>query len=189
MAQNTPLKWWSNPRTLLRHILGLDDTHHSIAMGTTVGMFIGMTPTVGIQMIIVVIVAFLTKPFFRFNRVAALITVYISNPITMVPIYYMNYKVGTLFYPGEQTAEDFERILQYDSFAGWWETIVNLFVDIGLPLIVGSLIVATVCAVATYPTMRWLLKRFHRRRRHEPAAEADDSAAEDSLPVPTESVK
>ncbi|MFQ5734439.1 MAG: DUF2062 domain-containing protein [Planctomycetaceae bacterium] len=170
MAEKTTLKWWSSPRTLLRHILGLDDTHHSIAMGTTVGMFIGMTPTVGIQMIIVVIVAFCTKRVFQFNRVAALITVYISNPVTMVPIYYMDYKVGTILFGGDKTAEDFHRILKYDGFAGWWETIVELFVGIGLPLIVGSLVVAAVCSAVTYPGMRWMLKRFHRRLRHEPTA-------------------
>jgi len=174
MPETSQLKWWSSPRTLLRYILGLDDTHHAIAMGTTVGMWIGMTPTVGIQMIIVVIVAFLTKPFFHFNRVAALITVYISNPLTMVPIYYVNYKIGTLFYHGDLTMDDFRKILHYEDFAGWWRTIVELFVDIGVPLLVGSFVVATVCAVATYPAMRWLLKRFHKRmparRAGEPGA-------------------
>lgn len=172
MTEKPKLKWWISPRQVLRHLLGLDDTPHSIALGTTVGMFIGMTPTVGIQMILVMIVAFLTRPFFYFNRLAALITVYISNPVTMVPIYYMNYKVGTLFVEHAYTAEDFERILQYDTFAGWWKTIVTLFVDVGLPLIVGSLVVATVCGAVTYPAMRMLLKRFH--RRHPAAAYALD---------------
>ena len=168
MTEKTKLKWWSGPREILRYILGLDDTHHSIALGTTIGMFIGMTPTVGIQMIIVMIVAFLTKPFFHFNRVAALITVYISNPLTMVPIYYLDYKVGTLFFESDYTLEHFERILHYESFAGWWETIVDLFVGVGMPLIVGSFVVATVCSLATYPSMRFLLKRFHRRKSFAP---------------------
>jgi hypothetical protein len=172
MAKEAKLKWWSSPSTLLRHILGLDDTHHSIALGTTVGMWIGMTPTVGVQMIIVVIVAFLTKPFFHFNRVAALITVYISNPVTMVPIYYMNYKIGTLFYHGDHTIDDFRKVLHYDGFAGWWSTIVELFVNIGVPLLIGSFVVATLCAAATYPTMRWLLKHFHKRKPAESKAES-----------------
>ena len=164
MSDESKLQWWSSPRGLLRHILGLDDTHHSIAMGTTVGMWIGMTPTVGIQMILVMITAFLTKPFLHFNRIAALITVYISNPVTMVPIYYMNYKVGTVFYHGDYTIEDFRKILQYEDFSGWWRTIVELFVGIGVPLVIGTFIVATLCAAVTYPTMRWLLKKFHRRK-------------------------
>ncbi|GAB4150334.1 MAG: hypothetical protein Tsb009_25130 [Planctomycetaceae bacterium] len=172
MAEKSSLKWWSSPRALIRHILCLDDTHHSIAMGTTVGMFIGMTPTVGIQMIIVIFVALLTKRFFEFNRVAALITVYISNPVTMIPIYYLDYKVGTLFFGGDVSREEFAAILEYNSFAEWWTTIVDLFVGIGVPLIVGSLVVATICASLTYPAMRWLLKSFHRRRTKSPNTQA-----------------
>ena len=167
MADEKSLRWWSSPRSLLRHVLGLDDTQHSIALGTTVGMFIGMTPTVGIQMIIVMIVAFLTKPLFHFNRVAALITVYISNPVTMLPIYYLNYLVGTIFFGGDHTREQFAGILHYESFSQWWETIVDLFFGVGVPLIVGSLIVATICSAVTYPVMRKLLKAFHRRPQGE----------------------
>ena len=85
------------PRSLLRKILLLDDTAHSIALGTAIGMFIGMTPTVGIQMILVLCLAFATRPLFHFNKVAALLTVYISNPFTVLPIYWFNYSIGTYF--------------------------------------------------------------------------------------------
>lgn len=186
MPDNPPLKWWSNPRELLRHILGLDDTQHSIALGTTIGMFVGMTPTVGVQMIIVAILAFLTKPFFHFNRVAALITVYISNPVTLVPIYYFDYKVGTIFFESHYTIEDFRHILHFEGFVGWWHAIVELFVDVGVPLIVGSLVVATVCAAVTYPMMRCLLKRFHRRQRAEPRQPSAPESRSQETPAVTE---
>ena len=165
MSQQKELHWWSSPRTLLRTILMLDDTAHSIALGTAIGMFIAMTPTVGIQMILVMLVALLTSPFFQFNRVAALITVYVSNPITLVPIYWFDYKVGTLFIDDQAATWDFAGILQYNNFQEWWETIVKLFVDIGPPLIVGSLIVSTICGVVTYPIIRRLLRSA---RRDEP---------------------
>ena len=154
-------EWFSwlcrTPRTLMRQILALDDTDHSKALGVAIGMFVGMTPTVGIQMIIVLVIAVLTSRLFQFNRVAALLTVYISNPLTMLPIYWLDYKVGTWFIDGSATREQFAKILQYDSFAAWWQTILGLFVTIGAPLIVGSLVVATFCGVLTYPIMRWLL--------------------------------
>jgi len=151
-------RWlWRTPRMLLRQILALDDTNHSKALGVALGVFIGMTPTVGIQMILVLVFAALTSKLFQFNRVAALLTVYISNPLTVLPIYWLDYKVGTWFIYGDATREQFAKILEYDSFAEWWETILGLFVTIGAPLIVGSLVVATVCGVVTYPVMRWLL--------------------------------
>ena len=176
MAEEETLKWWSSPRALVRHILCLDDSHHSIAMGTTVGMFIGMTPTVGIQMVIVIFVALLTKRFFEFNRVAALVTVYISNPVTMIPIYYLDYKVGTIFFGGDVTQDEFAKILQYESFQEWWTTIVDLFVGIGVPLIVGSLVVASICSAITYPVMRSVLKTFPRKKASSENISTTDSS-------------
>lgn len=162
MIQRQELRWWSSPRTLLRSILMLDDTQHSIALGTALGMFIGMTPTVGVQMIIVMVVAFLTRNLFQFNRVAALITVYVSNPVTVVPIYYFLYWVGKQFVGGEVTRERFESLLAYEGFAGWWNAVTGLLFDIGTPLFVGTLIVAPICGLITYPVMRRLLQTFHK---------------------------
>lgn len=155
---------WRAPRTLLWQILALEDTDHSKALGVSIGMFIGMTPTVGIQMILVMVTAVLTSRLFQFNRVAALLTVYISNPLTMLPIYWMDYKVGTLFFSGNATRDQFRQILEYDGFEQWWQTILGLFVTIGTPLIVGSLIVATTCSLLTYPIMRWLLHQIPKRK-------------------------
>src|SRR3990172_6945415 len=88
MANNRPpRRWWTRPRTFIRHILLADDTPHSIALGTAIGTFIGLTPTGGVQMLLVMLVAFLCRPLFRFNQIAALLMVYISNPLTAVPIY------------------------------------------------------------------------------------------------------
>lgn len=150
------------PRTLLRSILMLDDTPHSVALGTAIGMFVGMTPTVGIQMIIVLIVAFLTRPFFKFNKIAAVLTVYVTNPLTIVPIYWFNYKVGTFFIPSSVRYEDFVAIVRFDSHDNWSERAFALITELGAPLIAGCLLVAVVCSLLTYPAMRWLLRRFHR---------------------------
>lgn len=180
MSKNKPLKWYSSPRTLLRQILMLEDTPHSIALGTAIGMFIGMTPTVGIQMILVVIFAFLVKPLFQFNRLAALITVYISNPVTLVPLYWFNYKIGNLFFEGHSTREDFEKILHYQGFSEWWQTIVDLFVGIGEPLVVGSLVVASALSLITYPLMFLLVKSFHPDEpgKRQPAEESEPTVVE-----------
>ena len=161
MADSSSLRWWNSPRTLLRYILMLDDTSHSIALGTAIGMFIGLTPTVGIQMILVMVVAGLTGRLFQFNRVAALLTVYVSNPLTVVPIYWVLYKVGTTFVGGHLTREDLAGMLEYQTLQEWQQTIVTLFVEVGGPLIVGTCVVATIGGFVTYPVMRWLLRSFH----------------------------
>ena len=145
------LKSWISPQTVLRNILGIRDSAHSIALGTAIGVAIGMTPTVGIQMIIVVVVAFLTRPFFYFNRMAGVLAVYISNPLTIVPIYYFLYWVGTFFVEGNLTREDFREVLDFQGLAGWWHAITNLFVEIGAPLLIGTAIVAPISGLLTSP--------------------------------------
>lgn len=164
IQQTRQLKWYSSPRQLLRTILMQDDTAHSIALGTTVGMFIGMTPTVGAQMILVMLFAYAVNPFLRFNRTAALVTVYISNPLTVVPLYWFCYRIGTMFVGGSLKREEFSHILEYNNFQEWWGTVTDLFVHVGKPLFLGSLLVATVCALVTYPAMHWLIRRFQKQQ-------------------------
>ncbi|MDA1014679.1 MAG: DUF2062 domain-containing protein [Planctomycetota bacterium] len=178
------LSWRSSPRDILRAMLSLNDSPHRIALGTAIGMFIGLTPTVGIQMILVIVFEAMTWRFFRFNRVAALLAVYVSNPVTMVPLYYALYWVGALFIPGTATMDDFRGILHYEDFAGWWSTIVELFVGIGAPLLLGTAIVATLGGLITYPVMlhavtsfRQKAEAFRNRRAATVSGPAKDTGA------------
>ena len=159
--------WWKSPRMLLRTILQLDDTPHSIALGTAIGMWLGMTPTVGIQMGLVMLFAFLSRPLFRFNVMAAIVTVYVSNPITMVPIYWFNYKVGTLFIKGMVSKEHFSGVMKSDQIRDSWTAVLTLIKDLGWPLVLGSLIVATICSLMTYPSMLALIFWVRRSNREQ----------------------
>lgn len=176
MTSAKSIPWWNSPRALLRAILSLNDTPHSIAKGTAIGMFLGLTPTVGIQMMLVMLVSF----FIRFNRKAALITVYISNPFTMIPMYWANYKVGTLFFDETVSHEDFERLLTYHGFSEWMNAIHAVFIEVGLPLLFGSLIVATTGGLITYPFIRWLLRATGK----DPGAASNEKASSTLDPQP-----
>lgn len=168
MSSTKPVPLWQSPRSLMRAILSLEDSPHSIAKGTAIGMFLGLTPTVGIQMGLVMLVSL----FVRFNRKAALITVYISNPFTMIPMYWANYKVGTLFFGETVSREDFEELLTYRGFDEWLQAIHAVFVEVGMPLLFGSLIVATVGGLVTYPLIRWLLRIAGKDRPSKPVTDS-----------------
>jgi len=144
----------------------LEDTPRSIALGTAIGAFIGLTPTVGLQMILVVFLAVVARRLFRFNRMAALVTVYISNPITVVPIYYVDYLVGRLFFGGTADWQTFTEVLGWNSTYSWSQKLHWLFVEVGAPLVFGSLVVGTVGAALTYPAMLWLVRTVRGERRH-----------------------
>lgn len=174
MPQSDKESWWK-PRAILKKLLGIEDSAHSIALGTAIGMAVGMTPTVGAQSVIVIVLVFLTRRLFHFNRMAALLTIYISNPLTLVPIYYFLYWVGTFFVPGTVTQEDFARIVEYNGAAGWWAAIKELFVDVGTPLLIGTAIVAPVSGLLTYPAVYSLLIRFRRGETDARQSEPDAS--------------
>jgi hypothetical protein len=74
-------------RAICGKLLMLDDTPHRIALGMAIGVFISWTPTVGFQMLAAVPLAYLL----RANRVAGVIGVYLSNPFTLVPMYWLDY--------------------------------------------------------------------------------------------------
>jgi len=171
-AKSPKLTIAPRPRNLLRSLLMLDDTEHAIAMGTAIGVFFGLTPTVGIQMIMVMILSALTRRFFRFNVMAALMAVYVSNPITIVPIYWALYKAGSVFVGGEVSRSQFAAILEYGSFSEWWNTVIELFISLGQPLLIGTAMIAIPGGILTYPLMRWLLNWFR--------GDADAQVVEDS---------
>ena len=159
-----PPKWWSNPKSLVTYVLGLNDTAHQIALGVAVGMFWGMTPTVGAQMLIVLGFYYACKPLFHFNVKAALVTVYVSNPVTMLAIYWFDYEVGRLLVGGDLTKAELAAVLEYSSLAEWWETVTGLVKRVGLPMLVGSACVGLAGALAAYPLTRWLVVSWRGRR-------------------------
>ena len=61
-----------------------------IALGFALGIFIGMSPTMGIQMPIAVFIAALLK----WSKIAAVFGVWITNPFTSPFIYGLTYVVG-----------------------------------------------------------------------------------------------
>ena len=64
------------------------------ALGLGVGIFSGCFPFFGLQTLMGV---FLAK-IFKGNSILAAVGTWISNPFTYVPLYYFNYKVGSIFF-------------------------------------------------------------------------------------------
>ncbi len=62
-----------------------------IALGFALGIFIGMSPTMGAQTLIVVPLAALLK----WNKISAAVGVWISNPVTAPIIYSITFFIGT----------------------------------------------------------------------------------------------
>lgn len=159
-------------------VLHVDDTPHRIAFGVAIGIFVTWTPTLGFQMIIALALAWLLGA----NKLVGLPFVWISNPVTVGPIFYPNFALGRWLLGEHYERPRFGRILleSGDSWLetwvvrvqAWWEETYNVLA----PLWLGSIIVATVLGIATYIAIRYAvlayrkaleLRREHRRQLRE----------------------
>ncbi|MFY9252112.1 MAG: DUF2062 domain-containing protein [Fuerstiella sp.] len=154
------LKLSTSPQVLLRSVLALDDSPHSIALGVSIGIFVGLTPSVGIQTVLILAVVFLTRPFFYFNGTAAMASTYISNPLTMAPLYYFWYRLGAWFFPGYSKTVDLSPLTTAQGLSGWWNATCELAMQVGWPMLTGAMMTAPVGAAIAYPLTRMLVGWF-----------------------------
>ncbi len=149
-------------RFLVHNVLHADDPPHRLALGVAIGMFVAITPTGGVQSVLVVLLAWLLGD----NKVVGLPLVWISNPATAVPIYYPCYRLGHTILGGESVTRDWWRelaqgpISKAQSVEFYWSRLMQVIE----PLVVGSLIVASVLAVVSYAMTYHLIVKFRRLR-------------------------
>jgi len=145
---------------LLRFIR-LSGTPDEIAKGFALGIFIGMTPTFGFQMALAIFAAFLLRE----NKLAAVLGVWITNPVTAPFIYAAEYELGRRLLQLEPLSFNIE--FTFDALMALsWEILV--------PLLVGSLVFGVLTTGISYavvlrmiPSLKTLrVPRWPRRRRH-----------------------
>ncbi|HHT00663.1 MAG TPA: DUF2062 domain-containing protein [Thiomicrospira sp.] len=120
---------------------------HSVSKAFIVGLF-WMSIPMPSQMIASAITAIL----FRANLPISVALVWISNPLTMGPIFYFNYVVGTLIL-GQDANENL-------TFELSWDWIVNVLGELWVPLYLGSAIVGLVLGLISYIAVK-VLWRHH----------------------------
>jgi hypothetical protein len=121
----------------------------SVSMAFAVGLFCAWIPTPG-QMAIAAIGAF----YFRGNLPISVALVWITNPVTMPPLFYFAYRVGLLILNVPAASFSVEAILSG---------------DILFPFLTGCLILGIVCSAAGYfgidyfwrhhATQRWATRK------------------------------
>jgi uncharacterized protein (DUF2062 family) len=121
-----------------------------IAKGMALGIFIGMTPTMGFQMPIAIFFAFLLKE----NKLAAALGVWITNPVTAPLIYGLQYESGRLLLG----------LPRFGLPELTFEAMKAMGGEVLLPLCVGGLIFGVVGAALSYALTLRVLPLFRARR-------------------------
>jgi uncharacterized protein (DUF2062 family) len=118
----------------------------SVAGGVAIGMFCGLVPG-PLQMLSAALCAIV----FRVNLPVAMIVTLYTNPFTILPLYYVAYKLGlfvTGSHSGAQPHLDFQLfdlpVIEWIPAAAHW------FASMGKPFAVGLVLLALILAVAGY---------------------------------------
>jgi uncharacterized protein (DUF2062 family) len=177
-------------------LIMLNDTPHSIAMGAAAGIFISLTPTVGLHMVLIIVLSF----FIRMNRTAGCATVWLNSPPLLFVTFFLNYLVGSwMLFQQPMGWHDFMSCFHGAwqaafSNASWYENLWAMFVIFGTmacqiawPLCLGSIVVGIVCAVPTYFFVRWLVVRYHKARHaaHLARVAEQNAGAKGEAPPPS----
>jgi hypothetical protein len=135
-------------------LMRLQGHPREIARGFASGFF----PWIGLQIIIAIFLATL----FRANKIAAAAGTYISNPVTDLPIFLFNYRLGE-FILGQSGRSNVGDIFQTNQ--SFTEKLASSGGQFLLTLFFGCLLSATVFATITYfVSYRLVHQRYHRRQ-------------------------
>ena len=121
-----------------------------ITRGVGIGLFWAFIP-MPMQMLAVMALT----PFFRFNVPIAIAMVWLSNPLTMPPMYYMEYLTGN-FILGREGIADIELTL------AWFTANMS---DIFVPLYVGTAFYSIIVSFLVYLLLNWLWIRSVREEK------------------------
>jgi uncharacterized protein (DUF2062 family) len=130
----------------------LSINRRSISRGVGIGLFWGFIP-MPFQMVGVVA----TTPLVRFNVPIAIAMVWLSNPLTMPAMYYMEYLTGN-FILGRKGLDNIELTMEW--FSNHWSDVV-------VPLYVGTAFYSIVVSFLIYLGVNWCWKKsvFREKKR------------------------
>jgi len=152
--RNKPPKLNRYGRYLQRRFIRMQGTPEYIARGLAIGVFAGFFPIFGFQTIVGVALATL----FRSHKIAAAAGTWVSNPLTYLPIYTINFKIGRSLLNSQQefvpeSISSFSDLIQHGT-------------QFGVALFLGCLVMGIIGGIFSY-FMGLKLTRFWRARREK----------------------
>ena len=150
-----------------KKLIHLNADPHDIAFGLALGIFVGFLPIMGIQMAVAGLVCL---PFRHANKPAAIAGVWITNPLTVIPIYAFIYWVGTFFYPADHLVTPstimakMRAVLELEGFVAQTKGFLALGADIFLPMCIGGAVVGLIAMIPTYFITKKSIAVYRRRK-------------------------
>lgn len=139
---------------LTRHhmtLMAINDTPHSIALGSAIGIFFGFTPLYSLKTLLSIAFAWVC----RCNKIAAAVAVTLHDVLifAMPAIYFAEYKAGCWILHRPPPPRIRFHFALHD-YMHW-----HVFSRLIWPAFIGSLLLAVPSALITYMIMRLLISR------------------------------
>ena len=136
--------------TLLSHPNLWHLNRDSVAGAVAIGLFSGLVPG-PLQMLAALLLAI---PLKRNLPVALLMTIY-TNPFTIVPLYLLAYGYGSLLLGVNQAPLAHEPfVMDWANWMGSFQALVDWFLALGKPLLVGLVALALTLAALGYAAVQ-----------------------------------
>jgi uncharacterized protein len=155
-----------------RVLFPIHSSPRRIALGVSIGVLIAFSPSIGFQMGLALVIA----SVFNASRLAAVGCVWITNPLTMGPVFAFTYAVGRPFWFGslELSLSELSRTIgggyspvSVGAVFHAFESIYNLGAGVIVPMLIGGLIVGGVVGGLCYIPTKSIASSYQRavRRR------------------------
>lgn len=139
-------------KNLFNTLLSLNDSKEKLALSFAVGVFISISPFLGFHTILAIVLSYL----FKLNKVATIIGTLFNNPWTMLPVYYIDYKIGA-FITGCNGQFSLEPLTL--------ETILSQGRNIFIALSIGSIIFGAIVSFIMYYMIKYILSKAQKENR------------------------
>lgn len=150
-------------RDKFKSIFQVKDTPHRIAMAFAIGVFMGISPFLGLHYIGAFFIAWL----FKLNKLVAMVGVSVNNPWTIVPISTFCVWVGAKLMGIKQVLPEVDWqhvslmsiIGRFSDLQGFIDMVRQLWPFLA-SFLVGSFLICTVSAVAGYIIIQILITKY-----------------------------
>lgn len=126
-------------------------SEHSVALGFAIGTFISILPTPGFNILLGLLVVLIFK---KVNKFSLFISMAVWNTLTLIPIYWLSYKIGNLLFGSVP-------VVKYNI------VILDQIYNFTRRYLVGNLILALIISPLCYFIVKGLIRLYRKKKNRE----------------------
>ncbi len=156
-------------------VLRLRGTPHALSLGAALGIFFGLTPTMPLHTVFIIVAAMLT----RSSAITGILSSWIvCNPFTYIPIYYFCMRIGNKFTPYElnwlRIKDLVAHFSNHDSFLTSLREVANIGFEAIVIMLVGGIVLGLPFAIASYYLFYIFFSRLEQKKRERTKLHKDE---------------